>query len=254
MPEDYICGIHAVLAALTHQPERVVEVWLSAARTDRRIESVRQTLATADVAVHTVAAAKLDQLVGGDRHQGVVARVRGPSARTESDLKRLLAGLPPTPLLLVLDGVQDPHNLGACLRSADAAGGHGVILPRDQSAPLTAAARRAASGAAESIPVFQVVNLARALRDLKAANIWTVGATQDAETEVFDADLTGPLALVLGGEGKGLRRLTREHCDRLVRIPMSGTVESLNVSVAAGICLFEAYRQRLHSSRNRPPR
>jgi 23S rRNA (guanosine2251-2'-O)-methyltransferase len=148
------------------------------------------------------------------------------------------------PLLLILDGVQDPHNLGACLRVADGAGVDAVIVPRDRAAPVTAVTRRVASGAAETMPLFQVVNLSRTLENLKQAGVWLYGAAQDAPEELYAADLTGPAAIVLGGEGSGLRRLTREHCDKLVRIPMVGTVESLNVSVAAGVMLYEAVRQR----------
>jgi 23S rRNA (guanosine2251-2'-O)-methyltransferase len=184
-------------------------------------------------------------LAEGVRHQGVIARVRRQAAKI--DEHNLLSALTRTvnPLVLVLDGVQDPHNLGACLRSAAAAGALAVIVPRDNSAPLTPVARRAAAGAAESLPLVTVTNLARTLRDLKEAGVWIYGASHDAEASLYETDLRGPVALVLGGEGKGLRRLTREHCDGLFRIPMSGAVESLNVSVAAGISLFEVMRQRL---------
>ncbi|MHB8535816.1 MAG: 23S rRNA (guanosine(2251)-2'-O)-methyltransferase RlmB [Sulfuricaulis sp.] len=244
MENNYICGLHAVLAALRKNPQDVEEVRVSAERADKRITAVVDAARQARVTIHKTPRAELDRLAEGVRHQGVVARLRAAPARREQDFESFLANLPAMPLLLVLDNVQDPHNLGACLRSADAAGAHAVIVPREHSAPLSAVARRAASGAAESIPVFQVVNLARALRQLKEAGIWLAGASQDADTDIFHFDLRRPLALILGGEGKGLRRLTQEECDMLVRIPMAGSVESLNVSVAAGVCLFEAVRQR----------
>lgn len=244
MEENYICGLHAVLAALRKNPQDVEEIQVSEARADKRISAVLDAARQAGVQIHRTPRAALDRLAEGVRHQGVLARLREAPVRKEQDFDTFLADLPTMPLLLVLDGVQDPHNLGACLRSADAAGAHAVIVPREHSAPVSAVARRAASGAAESIPLFQVVNLARALRQLKEAGIWLAGASQEAETDIFHADLRRPLALVLGGEGKGLRRLTEEECDMRVRIPMAGTVESLNVSVAAGVCLFEAVRQR----------
>jgi len=244
MTDNIVTGLHAVLAALTNNPKQVEEIWVSDARGDKRIGEVVAAARAAHVKVHQSPKAALDRMANGIRHQGVVARLREIAARTEPHLESFLANLPAAPLLLVLDGVQDPHNLGACLRSADAAGAHGVIVPREHTAPLSAVARRAASGAAESVPVYQVVNLARCLRQLKDAGLWLVGATHDADIDIYHVDLKGPTALVLGGEGKGLRRLTREHCDVMARIPMAGSVSSLNVSVAAGICLFEAVRQR----------
>lgn len=244
MQEDTVCGLHAVLTALTQHPERVAGLWISVERTDRRIDRVLDAARAANVKFHRVPRVKLDEMADGERHQGVVARLRTTPIGHEQDLAKLLQHLPASPLLLVLDGVQDPHNLGACLRVADAAGVHGVILPRDRSAPVTAAARRAASGAAETVPIFEVVNLARALDQLKDAGLWLYGATQDAPEDLYTVDLIGPTVLVLGGEGEGLRRLTRERCDRLVRIPMAGKVESLNVSVAAGVMLYEVVRQR----------
>ncbi len=245
MDDQYICGVHVVLAALKSKPDHVEEIWVSDARDDKRIVAVLDAARAARVKTHKSPRTALDRLTEGVKHQGVVARLRETPVRKEQDLESFLSRLPALPLLLVLDGVQDPHNLGACLRSADAAGAHAVIVPREHTAPLSAVARRAASGAAESIPVFQVVNLARTLRALKEAGIWLAGASQEADTDIFRADLRRPLALVLGGEGKGLRRLTEQECDMRVRIPMAGSVESLNVSVAAGICLFEAVRQRL---------
>lgn len=244
MDDDRVCGVHAVLAALKTNPDHVEEIWISDTRGDKRIAAVQDAARAARVKIHKSPRAALDRLADGVKHQGVVARLRTMPVKKEGELESFLAHLPSLPLLLVLDGVQDPHNLGACLRSASAAGAHAVIVPREHSAPLSAVARRAASGAAETVPVFQVVNLARTLRELKQAGLWLAGASQEADTDVFHADLRRPLALVLGGEGKGLRRLTQEECDMLVRIPMAGTVESLNVSVAAGVCLFEAVRQR----------
>lgn len=248
MREDLVCGVHAVLTALREHPERIGGVWVAVERADHRIEAVVQAARTAGVRFHRVPRAKLDDMGEGARHQGVVARVQAAPVKREPDLEARLGTLQQPALFLVLDGVQDPHNLGACLRVADAAGAHGVILPRDRTAPLSAAARRAASGAAETVAVYQVVNLARTLDRLKEAGVWLYGAAQDAEESLYAADLAAPCAIVLGGEGEGLRRLTRERCDRLIRIPMAGKVESLNVSVAAGVVLYEAVRQRAAGS------
>ena len=244
MDEQHVCGVHVVLAALKSRPDLVEEIWVSDARGDKRMAAVLDAARAAPVKVHKSPRAALDRLADGVKHQGVIARLRETPVQKEQDLESFLAHLPPMPLLLVLDGVQDPHNLGACLRSADAAGAQAVILPRDNSSPITPVVRKVASGAAETLPVFQVTNLARVLDELKAAGMWLAGAAGEAEQELYDVDLRGPTALVLGAEGTGLRRLTRDKCDYLVRIPMAGTVESLNVSVAAGICLFEAVRQR----------
>jgi 23S rRNA (guanosine2251-2'-O)-methyltransferase len=191
-----------------------------------------------------VIAEQLDGASNGVKHQGALAWVRTPAARPQQDLDALLDGIREAPLLLLLDEVQDPHNLGACLRTADAAGVHAVIAPKDRSAGLTPVVSKVASGAAETVPFVQVTNLARAMDGLKERGIWLIGTAGEAESELYDRDLRGSLGLVMGGEGDGLRRLTRERCDTLVRLPMSGQVESLNVSVAAGICLYEAVRQR----------
>jgi 23S rRNA (guanosine2251-2'-O)-methyltransferase len=244
MDENYICGLHAVLAALKNNPQTVEEIWVSDAREDKRVSSVMQAAHDAHVRIHKSPRAALDRMVDGMRHQGVVARLRAAPVRKEQDLETFLSRLPDMPLLLVLDGVQDPHNLGACLRTADAAGVQAVIVPRDRAAGITPVVRKVACGAAETVPVFTVTNLARTLRELKEAGVWIFGASDNADRTLYDTDLRGPLALVLGGEGKGLRRLTRELCDFLVAIPMAGRVESLNVSVAAGVLLFEARRQR----------
>ena len=186
---------------------------------------------------------ELDTLVRG-RHQGVVALVRPDADKDEGDLEDVLNALQVAPFLLILDSVTDPHNLGACLRSADAAGVHAVIVPKDKSAPLNAVAKNVASGAAEHVPLIKVTNLARTMRWLQERGVWITGAAGEAEQDVYQTDLKGPCAIAMGAEGSGLRRLTREHCDQLTKIPMAGTVSSLNVSVATGICLFEAVRQR----------
>ena len=242
--EELIYGLHAVLAALQQHPEAIAEVWIDRARRDPRAQKVRQSAARAGVALHEVAARTVAERAGEVRHQGVVARGRAPQVRDEADLQALIGAVDGPALLLVLDGVTDPHNLGACLRSADGAGAHALVAPRDRACGLTPVARKVASGASESVPFIQVTNLARTLRWLKEQGLWLVGADGAAEADLFDVDLTGPIALVLGAEGKGLRRLTREQCDILARLPMRGRVDSLNVSVSAGICLYEALRQR----------
>ncbi len=240
---ELLFGLHCVEAAL-RQPERVVELWLAAERDDARLQKLAQTAENSGVRLHRVKRQQLDHMVGHERHQGVVLQVRPAEARSESFLEQLLIDLDVAPFLLILDGITDPHNLGACLRSADAAGVHAVITPRDKACGLTPVVRKVACGAAETVPFVQVTNLARSLRMLRDNSVFLVGAAGETETSLYQADLRGPLALVMGAEGKGLRRLTREHCDLLVRIPMAGSVESLNVSVATGICLFEALRQR----------
>jgi 23S rRNA (guanosine2251-2'-O)-methyltransferase len=247
MDESIVCGLHAVLTALHQHPERVAALWLSSERGDRRIGRVLDAARAGKIKFHRVPRARLDEMADGARHQGVVARLQVASIGRAQDLDAFVAGLVHTPLVLVLDGVQDPHNLGACLRVADGVGADAVVSPRDRAAPLTAAARRAASGAAETMPLFQVINLSRTLESLKNAGLWLYGAAQDAPEELYAIDLTGPVAVVVGGEGSGLRRLTRERCDKLIRIPMAGRVESLNVSVAAAVLLYEAVRQRRRS-------
>lgn len=245
MNDALIYGLHAVLAAIRRHPARVETVWLAEGRSDKRVAEIETAARAAALPIQRAGRDELDRMVEGLRHQGAVARLRpGGQGAAAEDFESFLAALPPKALLLVLDGVQDPHNLGACLRSADAAGVHAVIVPKDNSAPLSAVARNVASGAAESVPLYRVTNLARALRALKEQGVWLIGTADDAETALYDADLAGPAALILGGEGEGMRRLTREECDLLVNIPMAGSVSSLNVSVAAGVCLFEAVRQR----------
>lgn len=240
---DLVYGLHAVRAVIDRAPERVLELWMAEPRHDARARDLEERIQTAGLQVQRVGNEALAKIVGDVAHQGVVAAVRPLKPWDEEALVGSLSA-PPDPLLLVLDGVTDPHNLGACLRTADAAGVRAVMLPRDRSAGLDGVARKVAAGAAESVPVVVVTNLARTLGRLKQSGIWVVGADGGAEQSLYAADLNRPLALVLGAEGEGMRRLTRDSCDFLVRIPMAGQVESLNVSVAAGIALFEAGRQR----------
>lgn len=243
-----IYGIHAVAAVLERRPGDLLEVWADERRRDRPLGALVETVQARQIPLRSVDRAALDDMLPGARHQGIVARVRVQVPGREEALRERLRGLDHAPLLLVLDGVQDPHNLGACLRSADAAGVDAVVVPRDRAVGLTATVRKVASGAAETVPLIQVTNLARTLRELQDQGLWVAGLAGEADNSLYDLDLTGPLALVLGAEDRGLRRLTRETCDWLARIPMHGSVESLNVSVAAGVCLFEALRQRTRSN------
>jgi len=237
-------GLHSVRTALKHEGA-VTELWVEARRQDRRIREVLQLAKEIGVPVNKVPKEELDTLTSGGNHQGVVARTQAPAALDEANLKALLNKLDVPPFLLILDGVQDPHNLGACLRSADAAGVHAVIAPKDRSVGLGPTVCKVACGAAESVPFVQVTNLARTLRWLQdEAGVWLIGTAGETEVSLFQTDLTGSLALIMGGEEKGMRRLTREACDAVVKLPMVGKVESLNVSVAAGVALFEAVRQR----------
>ncbi|GAB7197386.1 23S rRNA (guanosine(2251)-2'-O)-methyltransferase RlmB [Dickeya oryzae] len=240
---EIIYGIHAVKALLEQDPQRFLEVFTLKGREDRRLQPLIAELEASGIAVQVASRQWLDDKVEGAVHQGIIARVKEGRQYQENDLPGLLASHA-TPFLLVLDGVTDPHNLGACLRSADAAGVHAVIVPRDRSAQLNATAKKVACGAAETVPLIRVTNLARTLRFLQEQNIWIVGTAGEADHTLYQSKLTGPLALVMGAEGEGMRRLTREHCDELISIPMAGSVSSLNVSVATGICLFEAVRQR----------
>jgi 23S rRNA (guanosine2251-2'-O)-methyltransferase len=239
-----LVGIHSVAAALERSPGQLRQLIVAEECRNPRVRELEARAREAGVAVHTEARSVLDRRSDGERHQDVVAEFASLNLHGEKDLDRLLESLPQPPLLLVLDGVQDPHNLGACLRSADAAGVDLVILSRDRSAGLTPVARRAASGAAEVLPVVMATNLARVLKQLKQQGVWLMGTTDQADTSLYQADLAGPLALVMGSEGKGMRRLTESLCDYRVRIPMRGTVSSLNVSVATAVCLFEIRRQR----------
>ena len=235
-------GFHAVTVRLKTAPDSVVELHVDATRRDARMKQFVARAQEAGAKLVDSDDARLTALAGSSRHQGVVARVQ-PVAQSHS-LDDLLDGLEGPPLLLVLDGVTDPHNLGACLRVADGAGVHAVIAPKDHAVGLGATVAKVASGAAETVPYFMVTNLARTLGELKERDIRVVGTSDDAPQTLYQATLTGPLALVLGAEGSGMRQLTRRTCDELVRIPMAGAVESLNVSVASGVCLYEAVRQR----------
>ena len=236
-----VFGFHAMLARLRADPKSVLEIFLDETRNDARGKDLISIAERTGVRLMRVPTKRLDGFYGGGRHQGVVARVEVKSMA--DNLDEILDQVE-KPLLLVLDGVTDPHNLGACLRVANAAGAHAVIAPRDRAAGITPAVSKVASGAAEATPYLMVTNLARTLAELKERNIWIVGADERAEQTVYEADLPESIAWVLGAEGEGMRRLTRESCDLLVRIPMRGEVESLNVSVTAGVCLFESVRRR----------
>lgn len=237
-----VFGFHAVLARLRADPGSVIEIFVDEARNDARARDLAAAAERASVRLLRVPAKRLDGFYGGARHQGVVARIEPQSGAASLD--ELLEQLAEPALLLVLDGVTDPHNLGACLRVANAAGAHAVIAPKDRAAGVSAVVSKVASGAAELTPYYMVTNLARTLEELKERNIWVVGADAAAKDELYRADLPRAIAWVLGAEGAGMRRLTRERCDTLVRIPMRGAVESLNVSVAAGIVLYESLRRR----------
>jgi len=240
----FVYGLHAVGAVIERAPERLLELWMAQPRDDARARALRERALAVGIRVQAVTPEALGKLVGDVTHQGAVAAVRPLKAWDEHEVITALKSTSGSPLLLVLDGVTDPHNLGACLRTAEAAGVLAVIIPKDRAAGVDAVARKVAAGAAEFVPVATVTNLARMLDLLKDAGVWVVGTDGEASQSLFEADLARPLALVLGAEGSGLRRLTRERCDFLVRIPMAGQVESLNVSVAAGVTLFEARRQQ----------
>lgn len=236
-------GFHAVGVRLRTAPKTIVELYVDATRRDARMRQFVQKAQEAGLRPIEADGLRLARLAGSAGHQGVVARVEPlPVAHSLDDL---LDGLQGPPLLLVLDGVTDPHNLGACLRVADGAGAHAVIAPKDHAVGINATVAKVASGAAETVPYFMVTNLARTLGELKERNIWCLGLSDEATETLYQSDLKAPTALVLGAEGSGLRQLTRKTCDGLVSIPMLGAVESLNVSVASGICLYEAVRQRL---------
>lgn len=242
MSTKVLFGFHAVTVRLKTAPASVTEIHVDASRRDARMRQFVERAREAGARLLDSDDARLTQLAGGTRHQGVVARVTALPARHSLD--EVLDDVQGAPLLLVLDGVTDPHNLGACLRVADGAGAHAVVAPKDHTVGLNATVAKVASGAAETVPYLMVTNLARTLGELKERDIRVIGTSDDAQATIYDADFSGPVALVLGAEGDGLRQLTRRHCDQLVRIPMAGAVESLNVSVAAGVCLYEALRQR----------
>ncbi len=246
---QWIVGINAVASAVEHDAEHVREVLVEAGAKNPRLAEIESAARRRDIDVRRVAQQALDGVAGGVRHQGVAARYAAAKTWDEHDLSELVEQAGGRALLLVLDGVQDPHNLGACLRSAAAAGVTAVVIPKDKAVQVNATVRKTSAGAADSIPVVRVTNLSRTLAELQKLGVWIYGLVGDAQASLYALDLTGNVALVLGGEADGLRRLTREHCDQLVSIPMPGLetspgVESLNVSVAAGVTLFEAVRQR----------
>ncbi len=243
--EEWIYGFHAVESVLKREPKRILKLWLQVDRRDKRIQAVESLAQNQGVGLQRVARSQLDGTVDG-RHQGIVARVSTREldlVLDEAGLDALLASVA-NPLLLVLDGVTDPHNFGACLRSADAAGVTAVVTPKNNSADLSPVAIKVACGAADTVPIARVTNLARTLARVKSAGLWVVGTTGDTDKSLYQQDLSGPVAIVMGAEGDGMRRLTTEQCDFLVALPMMGSVSSLNVSVATGVCLFEALRQR----------
>jgi 23S rRNA (guanosine2251-2'-O)-methyltransferase len=243
---EWIFGLHAVQAALMRRAP-LIEILVDGSRRDQRMQEVIRLAEDGDIPMRRVSARELDEKADNGKHQGIVASLRMQQTQDEPFLKALLKRLDGPPFLLILDEVQDPHNLGACLCTAEGAGVHAVVTPRDRSVGLTPTVRKVASGAAESIPFVQVTNLARSMKWLKEEGVWLIGTAGEADQGLYQSDLKGPLALVMGGEGKGLRRLTRENCDLLVSLPMAGSVESLNVSVATGVALYEAVRQREQS-------
>jgi 23S rRNA (guanosine2251-2'-O)-methyltransferase len=244
MSNELLIGIHAVEAALNHDVANLVELYIENGTQNARVRELGERARELGVKPHARDRAALDRMTGGARHQGVVARYNAPAALPDSALAGLVEAAGRNALVLVLDGVTDPHNFGACLRSAEAAGVTAVVVPKDRAVGVTPTVRRASAGAADRVPIVAATNLARALKALKEAGVWLVGLAGDTDQSVYSVDLDGPIAVVLGGEGEGMRRLTRENCDFVAKIPMQGDIESLNVSVATGIVLFEALRQR----------
>jgi 23S rRNA (guanosine2251-2'-O)-methyltransferase len=245
--EELVFGIHAVNALINAAPERFIEIWLLKGREDDRMMPIINLSRKYGIGSQMVSRKVLDDKSEGEQHQGVVARVRPGRSYTENDLDDMILAAEKksiAPFFLILDGVTDPHNLGACLRNADAAGVQAIIVPKDNAAQITPTVRKVAVGAVESVPLVQVTNLSRTMKQLQQQGVWIVGTAGETDTCLYDVKLSGPMALVMGAEGKGMRRLTRENCDQLVKLPMAGSVSSLNVSVATGICLFEMVRQR----------
>jgi 23S rRNA (guanosine2251-2'-O)-methyltransferase len=240
----HVIGIHAVESILRNQPAQIHTLMLLEKNRNGRLEALWRAAQEASLAIRLLSREALDELDPSGKHQGVIASVKQRKPLSEKSLFSLLDTLPHDPLLLLLDGVQDPHNLGACMRSAEAAGVDAVIVPKDRAVGLTEVVAKVASGALEMLPFIQVTNVVRTLTQLKKQGLWVAGAAGESESSIYDVNLKGPLVIAMGGESKGLRRLTREHCDYLMRIPMRGRSESLNVSVATGVCLFEACRQR----------
>ena len=244
MKLEAVYGLHAVTTLLQRSPDQVVELWVMKGRHDQRMQNVLDLAAEQQLTILEADKGLMNQKAADGNHQGIIAWRKPVQNKSEKHLPDILDGISGTPLILILDGVTDPHNLGACLRTADAAGVDVVIAPKDKSAPLNATAAKVACGAAEAVPYIQVTNLARTMKDLQERGIWIVGTAGEAPQSIYQQSLTGATALVMGAEGSGMRRLTRETCDFLVNIPMAGEVSSVNVSVATGICLFEAVRQR----------
>src|SRR3990167_3642565 len=242
--EHLVFGLHAVQSLLPHRSNSITHVCVQKERCDQKIESIVQLTKQHRIRLEYLPRQEIDRITEQANHQGVVAFCAKAKHYTEHDLKKILENLSAPPFILILDGVQDPHNFGACFRSADAAGVHAIIAPKDKSVGFTPIVSKVASGAMETIPFVQVTNLVRVLDSLKKQGIWIYGAAAEADQTVFETNLSGPIAIVLGAEGSGLRRLTREHCDVLVKIPMKGHIASLNISVATGIFLFEVVRQR----------
>jgi len=240
---EWLYGIHALESVVSREPERLIELFVLKGREDDRLFNIINQARRFGVAVQFCQRKALDDKVDGEQHQGVVAKAKPGKQYTENDLAAIVEKAD-MPFLLILDGVTDPHNLGACLRTAEAAGAHAVVVPKDKSAALTPTVRKVASGAADVIPLVQITNLARTIKELQKAGVWIIGTAGEAKQNLYECKLTGPIALVMGAEGKGMRRLTRENCDELIKLPMAGTVTSLNVSVATGVCMFEIVRQR----------
>lgn len=245
MKSSKLFGLHSVQAALDYSPKKIHKAWVDSGRQDKRLTQAVDDLLALGIEPEKVDKKRLDRLADNNNHQGIVIEVEMPGELSESDLKTAFESLSETALFLVLDNVQDPHNLGACLRTADATGVHGVIITKDNATGITPTVCKVASGAAETVPVYQVTNLARTLRWLKGKGLWIMGAAGETAQTAYKTDFTVPMALVVGAEGKGLRRLTKEQCDVLVSVPMLGQVDSLNLSVATGVLLYEAVRQRL---------
>jgi 23S rRNA (guanosine2251-2'-O)-methyltransferase len=240
-----IFGVHAAQSALDYSPEKVNQAWVDQKRQDERLQGLVKGLGQRGINIQKADRKQLDSLSKGANHQGIILEVEMPAMRSENDLKSVVESAKQVPFWLILDHIQDPHNLGACLRTADAAGVQGVIVTKDQAVGITPTVCKVASGAAETVPVYQVTNISRTIAWLKEQGIWVVGAAGEADKTIYETDINMPLALVMGAEEKGMRRLTREQCDFLVKIPMQGSVDSLNVSVAAGVLIYEAFRQRL---------
>ncbi len=246
--DEVVFGIHAVNALIESAPERFIELWLLKGREDDRLKSIIDLSKKYGISVQLAQRKVLDEKSDGEQHQGVVARVQAGKTFNENDLDDIIKSTTAKgeqPFFLILDGVTDPHNLGACLRNADSAGVQAIIVPKDNAARLTGTVRKVAVGAAEFVPLVQVTNLSRTMKALQEQGVWIIGTAGETDTCLYDVKLSGPMALVMGAEGKGMRRLTRENCDQLVKLPMAGSVSSLNVSVATGICLFEIVRQRM---------